>query len=275
MRPEVTTRTSAVVLAALAMMGLGPHAAPPTHTTSLGVVGRSNATPWVAGGGSLVAVAWGASVEGKTDVFVAVSHDSGQTFGAPVQVNTIPGEARLGGELPPRVAVTSGRGSSQPGDRRAMDGARSGHLHQDCAVERRRQDVRATRRASGGQCRRRSGVAIACARQPRNRARDLAGSSRTGVGTRGRREPGSSKRRCARRSGHGAEVRAVLRLWNGERWGRARAGKGRLLLLQTALAAGADQSVYAAWRHVYRGTSGISPSRSRATEADRLPRPFE
>jgi hypothetical protein len=61
-----------------------------------------------------VAVAWGASAAGKSaDVFVAVSRDGGRTFGAPVQVNTVPGEARLGGELPPRVAL-SPSGSADP-----------------------------------------------------------------------------------------------------------------------------------------------------------------
>src|SRR4030095_14111336 len=96
---------AAVGIAVLAMLGPGRGTEPGRDAVALAVDGRSNATPWVAGGGSLVAVAWGASVEGKTDVFVAVSHDSGQTFGAPVQVNTIPGEARLGGALAPRGAV--------------------------------------------------------------------------------------------------------------------------------------------------------------------------
>ncbi len=93
-------------------MGLALPAAPPTGATSLAIAGRSNATPWVASDGPLVAVVWGASIADKTDVFLAVSHDSGKTFGTPVQVNAIPGEARLGGELPPRVAVTAGRGPS-------------------------------------------------------------------------------------------------------------------------------------------------------------------
>jgi hypothetical protein len=59
-------------------------------------------------------VAWGASSAGKADVFVAVSSDSGRSFGAPVRVNTVAGEARLGGELPPRVALLSTRTSAAP-----------------------------------------------------------------------------------------------------------------------------------------------------------------
>ena len=53
------------------------------------MTGRSNSTPWVAAAGSFVAVAWGATTAGKTDVFLAVSRDGGLTFGAPVQVNTV------------------------------------------------------------------------------------------------------------------------------------------------------------------------------------------
>jgi len=84
--------------------------------TTLGVPGRSNSTPWVAAEGSFVVVAWGAAAaaDSRTDVFVAVSRDGGRTFDAPVQVNKQPGEARLGGELPPRVALTRAAGSSPP-----------------------------------------------------------------------------------------------------------------------------------------------------------------
>ncbi len=74
----------------------------------------SDSTPWIAAAGSFVAVAWGASADGKADVFVAVSRDGGGTFGAPVRVNLVPGEGRLGGELPPRVADASGQGTAVP-----------------------------------------------------------------------------------------------------------------------------------------------------------------
>jgi hypothetical protein len=81
---------------------------------SFDIPGRSDATPSVAAAGSWVAVAWGASDSGAADVFVAVSRDGGRTFGTPVQVNRTPGEARLGGELPPRVAVQATPGSRTP-----------------------------------------------------------------------------------------------------------------------------------------------------------------
>ena len=101
--------------AALASVGVlgGPVASAPA-TVSLGVSGRSSSTPSVAAAGSFVAVAWGASSQGKADVFVAVSRDGGATYGAPVQANRIRGEARLGGELPPRVALRTAAGAAAP-----------------------------------------------------------------------------------------------------------------------------------------------------------------
>jgi hypothetical protein len=88
--------------------------AAPAGTVSLAVKGRSNETPSVAAAGSFVAVAWSASGAGKSDVFVAVSGDGGRSFGVPVQVNTVQGEARVGGELPPRVAVVSRSKGTDP-----------------------------------------------------------------------------------------------------------------------------------------------------------------
>jgi hypothetical protein len=83
---------------------IGPAA--PERMSTLGVPGRSSATPWVAARDQFVAVVWGASTEQrKADIFLAISRDSGATFSRPVQVNTQAGEARLGGELPPRVAL--------------------------------------------------------------------------------------------------------------------------------------------------------------------------
>lgn len=80
----------------------------------LRVPDRSSATPWVAATGEFVAVAWGATLPGgKTDVFVAVSHDAGATFSRPVQVNRVAGDARVHGEIPPRVSVRAAQGSHE------------------------------------------------------------------------------------------------------------------------------------------------------------------
>ena len=92
------------ILAGALLMAAGPAAQ--QNIVRLGIEGRANATPWADARGAIVAIAWGATPPGgKADVFVAVSRDSGATFGAPVRVNAIEGEPRLGGELPPRVAI--------------------------------------------------------------------------------------------------------------------------------------------------------------------------
>ena len=100
-----STRLIVLLSALVPMLVAGLPAAPSPPATSLGVPGRDNATPWIAADGSLVAVAWGASAGAHADVFVAVSRDAGMTFDSPVRVNRENGEARLGGELPPRVAI--------------------------------------------------------------------------------------------------------------------------------------------------------------------------
>jgi len=94
-----------VVLAAVAAASCAKPAPPIDAFTTLRVEDRSNATPSVAADGSFVAVAWGGASNDKKDVFLAVSRNGGRTFGPPVQVNQEAGEARLGGELPPRVAL--------------------------------------------------------------------------------------------------------------------------------------------------------------------------
>ena len=80
--------------------------------TTLAVPGRTNSTPWIAASGVNVAVAWAAAADGKGDVFVVVSRDGGRTFGEPVRVNAVVGEARISGEIAPRVALSSRRGSA-------------------------------------------------------------------------------------------------------------------------------------------------------------------
>lgn len=79
--------------------------------TVLGIDGLRNATPTVAVRGATVAVVWSAASASTMNLWSAVSRDSGRTFGAPVRVNAVEGDARVSGETPPRVAlVPSGRG---------------------------------------------------------------------------------------------------------------------------------------------------------------------
>jgi hypothetical protein len=99
-------RTTILVLAATAAVSAAA-------TIDLGVRDRVNSTPWIAASGSFVAVAWTGSVAGKGDVFVAVSRDAGAAFSSPVRVNSVEGDARVSGEIAPRIAVL-GRSGSDP-----------------------------------------------------------------------------------------------------------------------------------------------------------------
>jgi hypothetical protein len=85
-----------------------------TRETTLAVPGRSNATPWIAATGSFVAVTWGAAASGKGDIFLAVSRDGGRTFSTPNRVNSVEGDARISGEIAPRVALMARSGVPEP-----------------------------------------------------------------------------------------------------------------------------------------------------------------
>jgi hypothetical protein len=111
-RPQRRALQTGVTVCSLLVLGAGQN--PDRAPVALDVAGRSNSTPWVAAAGSFVAATWGAAVDGRADVFVAVSRDGGASFGPPVQVNVLPGEARLGGEFPPRVAVTAAANGAVP-----------------------------------------------------------------------------------------------------------------------------------------------------------------
>jgi hypothetical protein len=72
---------------------------------SLAVPGLGNANVTLASDGAWVAAAWAASGAKGTDIYVAVSTDGARTFGSPVRVNDIDGDATVNGEQPPRVLL--------------------------------------------------------------------------------------------------------------------------------------------------------------------------
>jgi hypothetical protein len=83
-----------------------------TAITTLSVPDRTGANPTVAANGAFVAVAFSAATISSMDIFVATSTDGGATFGSPVQVNRVAGEARVSGEEPPRIALVPRRGAA-------------------------------------------------------------------------------------------------------------------------------------------------------------------
>jgi predicted methyltransferase len=104
---------AALVGAALSGVYIGALAQTPQPIT-LGVAGRANSTPWIAAQGRFVAVTWAAAAGAGSDIYVATSRDEGATFGAPVQVNRVAGDGRVGGEIPPRVALHARAGADEP-----------------------------------------------------------------------------------------------------------------------------------------------------------------
>ena len=90
MRPRLLLATviSAVVLGEISTVERIATAqqvnTPPQRETriELGVPGRTNAYPSVAADGRFVAIAWGATKDGTTEVYVAISRDSGSISAA-------------------------------------------------------------------------------------------------------------------------------------------------------------------------------------------------
>jgi hypothetical protein len=220
---------------------------------SFDVPGRADATPWVAATASFVAVAWGASEGGKTDVFLTVSRDGGVTFGAPVQVNAIAGEARLGGEMPPRVALTPRPGRSVP-DIAVLWTARGDGTQ-----------IKVARSTDGGRT-----FSTPIAVQSSGAAGDrgwpaVALDQRGGMHAIWLDHRGMAANRTAGgHAGHkaGAEHDGVAMAQTSGLYYAAVAAKalperqitnGVCYCCKTALAAGPNGSLYAAWRHVYPG----------------------
>lgn len=254
MRTVVSLRTPGAVLAAVSMLIVVPRAAPSSNAVSLAVEGRSNTTPSVASDGSFVAVAWGATSAGKTDVFVAVSRDGGQTFGPPVQANVVAGEARLGGEFPPRVSLASTRGSADP--EIAVVWTARGDTTQ----------IKTTRSRDGGKTFE-SPVTLQASGAPGGRgwpalALDKHGTAHAiwldhrglaaghvGGGSHAGHQSGGESDGAARAQKSGLYYTATKGSPSSER----ELAKGVCYCCKTALAVGSDGSVYAAWRHVYPG----------------------
>jgi hypothetical protein len=102
-RIGLATATACVAGAlAIAATSMGTSAA----AMMIGVPQRANANVSIAAEDAFVAMVWSASAStGATDVFAALSRDGGRTFGSPVRVNDVTGDARVTGEQPPRVSL--------------------------------------------------------------------------------------------------------------------------------------------------------------------------
>ena len=238
------------VLVLFALIGIAPQS---ESVTTLAIAGRSNANPSVAAAGDVVAVAWGATLSGgKTDVFVAVSRDGGSTFGAPRQVNKVQGEARLGGEMPPRVSLVPRRGASVP-DIVVLWTARTGTTQ-----------IKMARSGDGGKTFGAEKVLESPSaggdRGWPSLATDAAGGAHAiwldHRGLAANREAGAGHTGHAAGASHdGAAMAQKSALYYASSTGgrEHEVAKGVCYCCKTALAIDGAGTIYTAWRHVYPG----------------------
>jgi hypothetical protein len=77
----------------------------------IAVPDRASANVSMAADGDLVVVVWGAATDqGSTDVYAAVSRDSGEHFSTPVRVSGADANVQITGEQPPRVTLVPSPG---------------------------------------------------------------------------------------------------------------------------------------------------------------------
>lgn len=93
---------SVLISVALVQTASGRTAGRPTD---IAIKDRANAFASIAASARFAAIAWGATKDGATDIYTAVSRDGGRTFGPPTRVNAAASPANVSGEQPPRVAL--------------------------------------------------------------------------------------------------------------------------------------------------------------------------
>jgi hypothetical protein len=205
---------------------------------TLGVPGRSNANASIATDGPTVVMVWtAATAAGPADVYLAVSTNGAKTFAAPVRVNDAPGDARVSGEQPPRVALEPRRGETP-----AIvvvwttKGASATRIVEARSVDGGRTFSRAAAIPGGDAAGNRGWEALAAAGGGADALwldhRDMAAAHE------GHMSPQQSKIYFAALDGSIAPHAITA---------------GVCYCCKTALAAEPDGSVYAAWRHVYPG----------------------
>lgn len=210
--------------------------------------GEASATPWVTADGRFVVAAWGETA-GKKNVYVAVSRDAGTTFAAPVRVNAVAGEARLGGELPPRVALVPSSDGRTP-DIVVLWTARGGAT-----------EIKVSRSRDGGRSFDAPSILQAAGAAGDRGWPSLAVDARgvahaVWLDHRGLAAARAADGHKAHRSGtHDGVAMAQL---SGLFYGRPGLAERELAMgvcycCKTSLAAGPDGMLVAAWRHVYAG----------------------
>lgn len=253
-------RVSTVLVAVTALVAAGV-AAPAGRSAELAVSGRANVYPSVAASGRFVAVVWGATVKsGPADVYAAVSRDAGRTFETPTLVSDAASRANLAAEQPPRVALVP-RAGQDPSivvvwTSRGAAGTRLVAARSDDGGR----SYGAPKPVPGGEARGNRGWQ-SVATDSRGRVvavwldhRELAAA---GSGTGAAAPPAHEHTpRGPADSSDGVARAQLSKLFFGTLDGsaspRALTG-GVCYCCKTAVAAGANGAIHAAWRHVYPG----------------------
>lgn len=233
-----------LTLTALAItIAIGAQLPAQSKNLTLSVPGRASATPWIASLGSTVAVAWGASADGKGDIYVAVSRDGGRTFGSPVRANSTAGEARISGEIAPRVTLSPSN--------TALPVVSVTWNAKDNGTE-----IKTARSTDGGKT---FGPAISlqATGAAGDRGWQAAAADANGklhvMWLDHRGMAAATDHATHKGEGDGAEMaqRSGLYYWGGAP--ERELFKGVCYCCKTALAIGPKNEVYAAWRHVFPG----------------------
>jgi len=257
----------------LATCSLFIFALPARAQVTLGIPGRANATPSIAADGEFVAVVWGGALpDGTTDVFVAASRDGGRVFGSTVRVNKIAGDARLTGEQPPQVALIhrarprdDGRSGAQAADAPAIvvvwttKGTHGTTLQQARSDDGGRSFTAATLVAGSDGPGNRGWEAVAV--EPSGRVdvvwldhRQLAGDSEVAASHHDHAAMAGPKSSDQKPDGVAMAQKSKLFFASLDGGVAPQAVTGGVCYCcKTALAAGANGTIYAAWRHVYPG----------------------
>lgn len=236
-------RLSFIALVCLGVVAASSAPTMQSTTVTLSVPGRPSSTPWIASSGAFVAVAWSAGGKDGGDVFTATSTDGGRTFGAPVQVNVAKGEARVSGEIAPRVSLSPRNGQAP-----AMTvtwNAKNGGTQ-----------IKTARSTDGGRT-----FSAATALQAPGAAGDrgwqastvdAAGQLHTvWLDHRGMAAAGEHDMLTGEHDGVAMAQRSGLYYRGAD--AERELFKGVCYCCKTALAVGSDGAIYAAWRHVFDG----------------------
>jgi hypothetical protein len=219
------------------------HVAAQSRGLTLGAPGRANSTPWLAASGSDVAVAWGASSSGNGDIYVAMSRDAGRTFASPVRVNPSAGEARVSGEIAPRVSMSRGKDAQLivSVTWNAKDGG---------------SQIKTARSTDGGKT---FGPAISLQAPGAAGDRGWQAAATDSKGKlhviwldhRGLASDGAHAMHKGEHDGVAMAQKSGLYYWGGAP--ERELFKGVCYCCKTALATGPHDEIYASWRHVFAG----------------------